>query len=212
VGLDPVARRARFADGTEVGYERLISSVPLPELIPTIDGAPADVVAAATRLSFTTVVLVNLGVDRADLSDAHITYVYDEDIVFSRVSFPRLLSPETVPPGHGAIQAEVYFSDRYRPLTVSPDSLIEPVIADLRRMGTLLETDSVVASEARVVRFGNVIYDHDRGPAVRLIHDYLDEVGIHYCGRYGDWNHEWTDEAFLSGEAAAHAALERLGR
>ena len=36
---------------------------------------------------------------------------------------------------------------------------------------------------------------------------FLDEVGVHYCGRYGNWDHAWTDEAFESGEREARAAI-----
>jgi hypothetical protein len=58
-------------------------------------------------------------------------------------------------------------------------------------------------------RYANVIYDVDRGAAVKTIHGFLNDVGIHYCGRYGDWNHAWTDQAFISGEEAAKRALDR---
>ena len=43
VGVDPRAREARFANGVVVPYDRLISSIPLPELVPLIDGAPAAI-------------------------------------------------------------------------------------------------------------------------------------------------------------------------
>jgi hypothetical protein len=39
------------------------------------------------------------------------------------------------------------------------------------------------------------------------VHAYLDEIGIHYCGRFGDWGYIWTDQAFESGEKAAQKAL-----
>ena len=32
-------------------------------------------------------------------------------------------------------------------------------------------------------------------------------LGIAYCGRYGDWGYMWTDESFISGEKAADRAL-----
>ena len=76
---------------------------------------------------------------------------------------------------------------------------------DLRRCAVLRADDTLLVQEARVIPYGNVIYDHDRADAVRTIHSYLDEHGIRYCGRYGDWNHAWTDEAFASGERAALA-------
>ncbi|MBF6606403.1 MAG: NAD(P)-binding protein [Chloroflexi bacterium] len=211
VGLDPVACVLRFATGLSVPYRQVISSIGLPELIPMIDGVPGEVREAAARLAFTSVVMVNLGIDRADLTDAHVSYFYDEDIVFSRLSFPHRLSPHTVPPGTGSIQAEIYFSDKYRPLPESPDGLIRRVIADLRRCGILRDADQILFSEARVARYGNVIYDHDRAAALATVHGYLDEIGVLYCGRYGEWNHLWTDEAFVSGERAAERALERDG-
>jgi hypothetical protein len=37
----------------------------------------------------------------------------------------------------------------------------------------------------------------------------LNDVGIAYCGRYGDWGYMWTDESFISGEGAAERALSR---
>ncbi len=209
VGLNPVAREMRFANGLRTSYRQIISSIPLPALIPMIDGVPIEIVRAAARLAFSSVVMVNLGVDRQDLSDAHVTYFYDEDVIFSRLSFPHRLSPNTVPPGTGSIQAEIYFSDRYRPLPASIDALIPRVIADLQRCGTLRDDDRILVSEARVARYGNVIYDHDRATALATVHRYLDEIGVLYCGRYGEWNHLWTDEAFISGERAAERALER---
>jgi protoporphyrinogen oxidase len=207
IGLDPKCRRLRFANGAVVPYERLISSIPLPDLVPCIDGAPTDVLAAVRRLAFTTAVIVNLGVDRVDLSEAHISYFYDPDIIFPRVNFPHMLSPHNTPSGTGSIQVEVYFSDKYRPLDRPPEALIEPVIHDLHKVGILREDDTLLLQEARLVRYANVIYDHGRTEALATVHAFLDEIGIHYCGRYGDWNHSWTDEAFVSGEQAARTAL-----
>jgi protoporphyrinogen oxidase len=208
VGIDPREREIRFANGFRQRYRQLISSIPLPELVPMLDGAPSDVVAASRRLAFTSVVMVNLGVTRLELPDAHILYVYDEDIVFPRVSFPHRLSPHVTPEGRRSLQVEIYFSDKYRPLTVPPESLIDRVVADLLRCGILGSEDEIEYREARLARYGNVIYDRDRGPAVQAIADHLAEVAIVACGRYGEWNHLWTDEAFESGERAAEAILE----
>jgi protoporphyrinogen oxidase len=208
VGIDPMTRTLRFSNGDSAVFGELISSIPLPELVPRIDGVPEAVLAAATRLAFSSVVLVNLGIDRAGIGGGtHIRYVYDADIPFSRISFPHRLSPRVVPNGASAIQVEWYFSDKYRPLGTSPDSLIDPTVTHLRSMGVLEAGDEISVSEARLARYANVIYDHERAAAVDTVHAFLDQVGIHVCGRYGEWNHLWTDESFLSGERAAEAAL-----
>jgi len=207
VAVDARAKTVRFANGAVTPYRSLVSSVPLPELIPMIAGVPDDVAAAARRLACTTCVLVNVGVDRADLSDGQITYVYDEDISFTRLSFPHLLSKNNAPDGCGSIQCEVYFSSKYRPQTVSTEQVIERAIADLKKVGIVRETDRILTRHASVVKYANVIFDLERTEAVKTVHGYLDDIGIRYCGRYGDWGYMWTDESFISGEHAAELAL-----
>ncbi len=211
-GLDPKDRVLRFANGRSAAYERVISSIPLPELVPLIDDVPRDVLDASRRLAFTTAVLVNLGIARSDISETHVTYFYDEDILCSRVNLPHMFSTNNAPPDAGTIQAEVYFSDKYRPLRGPPEALIEPVIADLRRCGFIRDDDTILLKDAAVNRYANVIYDHDRAPALATVHGFLQDIGIAYCGRYGDWNHAWTDEAFVSGERAAAVVIAELGR
>jgi len=207
VRIDANARQIRFSNGRVTGYDRLVSSVPLPELVPMIAGVPEDVAEASQRLACSTCVLVNLGIGRPDISRAHMTYFYDPDICFTRLSFPHMLAPSNVPEGTGSIQAEVYFSRKYRPLTGKPEDWIDPVISDLRRCGLLREDDRILSRGAMLVQYANVIFDLERAAAVETVHGYLDDIGIAYCGRYGDWGYMWTDESFASGERAAESAL-----
>lgn len=210
VSIQPKIRQLEFANGVRTGYDALISSVPLPDLIRAIKGVPRDVIAAARQLACSSCVLVNIGVNREDISSAHMTYFYDDDICFTRLSFPHMLSKSNVPNGMGSIQAEIYFSDKYRPFTGSAEDWIAPTIADLRRCGLLRENDRIEFSTAMYMPYANIIFDLDRADALKTVHGYLDDIGIFYCGRYGDWGYMWTDESFKSGEAAAEAALSNL--
>ena len=211
VAIDPRRREIRFANGNLVPYTGLISSIPLPDLIPTIAGTPRDVLEAAARLACSEVVIVNLVVDRPDLIDAHWTYFYDRDIFFTRISTPHLQSAQNVPPGCGSLQAECYYSKKYRPLDRTPEECIEPVIRDLIRVGVLRETDRILFRNTMHLRYANVIFDLERANALKTVHGYLDDLGIAYCGRYGDWLYIWTDESFLSGERAAQRMLAGNG-
>lgn len=212
VEVHPVRKELRFKNGTVVSYDHVVSSVPLPELIKMIVGVPADVLEASRKLSCSTVVIVSVGVDRADLIDAHWTYFYDRDYFFTRLSTPHLQSPHNVPPGCGSLQAECYYSEKYRSLDRKPEDCIEPVITDLKRCGILREDDTILFKHAMLVPYANVIFDLDRASALKTVHGYLDDIGIAYCGRYGDWAYIWTDESFMSGENAAQKVLDRLGK
>jgi hypothetical protein len=81
------------------------------------------------------------------------------------------------------------------------------VINDLHKCGLLKDDDKIVFREARLLRYANIIFDLERADAVNTVHGYLNDVGIGYCGRYGDWGYMWTDESFKSGEKAAERVL-----
>jgi len=207
VEIDPAARSVRFANGASVDYRGLVSSIPLPAVVKLIKGCPAEVLEAASKLAWTKGVIVNLGVGRPDFSPAHWTYFYDDDYETTRISCPHMLSPNTVPEGCGSVQAEIYFSDKYKPLTKEPTDYIEIVRSELIRCGLLREDDEILFSNAYLTPWAQIIFDLERAAAVEIVHGYLDEIGVHYCGRYGEWGYQWTDESFMSGEAAAERVL-----
>ncbi|MGD9842931.1 MAG: NAD(P)/FAD-dependent oxidoreductase [Steroidobacteraceae bacterium] len=207
ISINPADRTLLFRNGVVAPYGALVSSIPLPVLVPMLVGTPQDVVQAASRLACSEVVVVSLGIDRPDLVDAHWSYFYDQDICFSRLSSPHMQSPHNVPQGCGSLQAECYFSDKYRPLVGKPENCIQPVIDDLRRCGILRDSDRILFKRALHTKYANIIFDLDYHEALATVHGYLDDIGIAYCGRYGDWAYIWTDQSFVSGEAAARKVL-----
>jgi len=210
VAIDPEAQTVSFANGGCEAYDHLVSSIPLPDLIPMVKGAPKEVLAAAAKLACTTCITVNLGLARNDFTQATWTYIYDEDIVFTRLSFPHKMSHKTCPPGCGSIQAECYYSDKYRPVDVAPEELIQPVIDDLVKIGLIQKDEEILHKNARLIPHANIIFDLDREEALPIVHAWLDKVGITYVGRFGEWGYQWTDEAFKSGERGARQIVSKL--
>jgi protoporphyrinogen oxidase len=210
VEINPKIKEVSFANGKRREYDHLISSIPLPALIPLIVGAPDDVKEAASKLACSICVVVNIGIKRRDISKAHWSYFYDEDICFARVNFPHMLSSNNAAKEFGSIQAEVYFSDKYKPLQKKPDEVIPDVIRDLKKCGLLKEDDEIVFENAMYIPWANIIFDLDRESAVKTVHGYLDDIGIEYAGRYGEWAYIWTDESFISGERAAENCLKEI--
>ena len=208
IRINPQTKKLTFRNGSTTSYDYLISSIALPELIARLKGTPVDVIKASRRLACTTCIVVNIGIDRQDISEAHWTYFYDDDFIFSRLFFPHMQSPHNVPEGKGAIQAEIYFSNKYKPLDRTPEEFIPIVIDDLTRCGLLCEDEKIVFSEARIISYANIIFDLERQPSLSIIHGYLDDIGILYCGRYGRWGYHWTDESFTNGEQAAQKIID----
>ena len=61
-----------------------------------------------------------------------------------------------------------------------------------------------------LVKYANIIFDLERAEALKIVHGYLEDIGINYCGRFGDWGYLWTDESFISGENAAQKMMATL--
>ena len=105
--IHPKNKLVKTDNGASVAYEGLISSVPLPDLIPTIEGTPKDVLDAAARLACSELVVVNLVIDRSDLIQAHWTDSQDRGILEPPLIYRTSNRRRPSPPGCGSFQAEV---------------------------------------------------------------------------------------------------------
>lgn len=196
-----IGKREIEINGKEaIGYDKLISSLPLPVVIGLIDKVPKTIIEAANALEFNTIYAVNLGIDRENISDYHWVYFPEEGFIFHRLSFPMNLSRANAPEGRSSITAEISCS-KYK--SVCYDSLIDDTIADLKRSHILKESDSIIVRDIRTLCPAYVTYDLNHRKNVNLIHDFLIENGIYPCGRFGDWGYLNMDHSILSGKKAA---------
>lgn len=208
VSVDIRNGRLHFADGTERTYGKLISTMPLPELVRAIpaDQSNEGVRAAAEQLLCTSLALVDVAVNRSDLFSHHLLYVYDEDVSFARAHFPHMLAPGNAPAGQGSIQVEIYYSHK-RPLPSAIDTLPDRVVGELVRIGILRSAGEVIWARSREVQYANVVFDHRRAAALGAILPWLEAQGVVLAGRYGEWGYHWTDDAVRSGWAAASRCI-----
>src|SRR4030095_3731679 len=94
----------------DVGYEALISTMPLPVLVRLMGPeAPAHVRHAASALRFVSVRCVHIGVGRPNLTEKHWIY-YPEDPVFHRIFVQGNASPHCNPPGGFARPSEITYA------------------------------------------------------------------------------------------------------
>lgn len=208
--IDPSARRIEFNDGDrELVYEHLISTVPLPALVRLIPEAPDAVRRAAAELRTNSILVVNLGIDRPDLTPKHWIYFPEPEYSFFRISFPMNKSAHMAPPGTSSIAAEIAYGNGRE---ISKADIVGRVVEDLRRCGVLQAADGVIFEDTIDIRYAYVVYDAARKRAVRAIHEYLKGIDIYPCGRYGEWGYLWSDEAILSGRRTALALQEALGQ
>ena len=196
VKINPKEKIVTFKDGTSEKYERLISSLPLPEIVDMIDGIPKEVVEAGKNLHNTCGYMVSLGFKRADVAKHLWFYIYDEDILSSRVYSPSMKSPDNVPEGCSSLQAEVFFDCKAQ--IPNEETVLNNTIDKLVKMG-LFKEDEIVVKDIRFEKYANVTFDKDIYKNRQIVLDYLKEQNIESIGRFGKWEYMWTFQAFEDG-------------
>ncbi|HOK17084.1 MAG TPA: FAD-dependent oxidoreductase [Defluviitoga tunisiensis] len=201
VKIDINNKKIYFQDNTSEKYDILISSLPLPELIRMVSYVPEEVMHASQMLSFTSGYLVSLGLKKVRSMENLWLYLYDEDILPSRIYFPHLKSSDNVPENLSSLQAEIYFSN-FKPLNMDENEILENTIQQLISIG-LFSNEDIIVKDIRQEKYANVIYDHNIQKARKIVHNFLKQQNIFYIGRFGEWAYLWSDQSLMSGKFAA---------
>ena len=200
VRIDPKQKQVFFADGTSDKYDRLISSVPLPEMVKIVDNCPDTVKEAAKKLHWTCGYQVSFGFNRPDMAKYLWFYIYDSDMPAARVYSPNLKSPDNVPAGCSSLQAEVFFDcqDKIPPA----EEILKKTTQNLKEICGFEDKD-IVVKDIRFEPYANVTFTHGVYENRQIVLDYLKSIGIECIGRFGKWEYLWTYQAFETGKEIA---------
>jgi protoporphyrinogen oxidase len=195
--ISSVSKTITFEDNTQVNYDQLVSSLPLPIMVELLDDCPKSVLEAGRSLLWTTVDLISIGFDKEDVPPHLWFYIYDEDNVAARAYSPSMKSATNAPLGKSSLQFEIYnLSSKQR---LDPDELKLNIKDKLLEMGICKESD-ILFTHHKHLPFGNVVFDHGMEERRKVVLDYLDTLNIKTCGRFGEWDYLWSDQSFLSGK------------
>jgi len=195
-------REIKFNNENFIPYNKILSSLPLPELIKIIPDAPEEVRDAVSKLRTNSMFVVNIGVNRETVSEKNWIYYLEKEYPFVRVSFPSNQSDNVAPAGMSSISAEIAYGNE-NPLSKDRSKISDDVISKLIEIDILKEEDEIVYLKTVDIKYAYVIFDKNRTTATKIVHDYLSKFDIIPFGRYGLWKYLWSDEAILSGKKAA---------
>ena len=194
VQIDTESKRVSFSDGSEVEYSRLISSLPLPEMVKIVKNTPIEVVEAASKLECTCGYHVSIALKTKHIPPYLWWYIYDEDNLSARVHSPSMKSPDNAPEGCSSLQMEVYCKEG----EYSEQEIKQRTVGKLIEKGFIKEED-ILFVHLGYEKYANVIFTEPIYEARKIVRDYLASVGIETIGRFGEWDYLWSDQSLMSG-------------
>jgi protoporphyrinogen oxidase len=199
--IDVARKRLVFASGPDCSYESLVLSLPLPKIVELLVGAPSWLTRAASDLVFTSIHVVNVGVEGDLEAPGTILRFPESRVGFYRLSFPSRYAKSSAPEGCTSVVGELSHHPRRHPMTrlEARDIFFE----GLAHLGIMGPGRKILAESIYTIPYGHVVYTHRTKDSVRRILEYLEGVSIYTCGKYGRWQDMLMTDSILSGMEVA---------
>lgn len=197
VGIDVRRKEIYFDDGSDVGYERLISTLPLNKMTEM-----TGVCVEAEPDPYTSVLVLNIGAIRGKhCPDDHWLYNFDTRSGFHRVGFYSNVDRSFLPSSSRksgnrvSIYVERAFAGGDKPLHAEILRYAEAVISELKEWGFV--SDIEVLDSTWIDVGYTWTWSGSRWREIALKR--LEENEIYQIGRYGRWIFQGIADSILDG-------------
>ena len=201
-------RWSRSPTASTAGYDKLVTTMPLKELVKCIPDCPPEVLAAIGDLHHTSGLFVGIGVAEPCASTKCWMYFPESNSPFYRVTYLSNYSPQVTPgPDHFSLLAEVSASPYKHE---NADDVIERTIEGMVASELLTPeqaADKIVSKQLLQVPYSYPVPTIGRDRALAVIQPWLMSHDIYSRGRFGAWRYEIgnTDHSVMMGvELADH--------
>ncbi len=195
VRIDLRNKTAMLNNGCVVSFERVLSSLPLPDLFAVLTDVPAEMAAHVSNLRCTSLRYINYGIARPDvLDDIQWLYIPEPKHSFYRIGCFSNAVASLAPTGKSSLYVEVGAN-----CPASDADVKAEVRQFLRERGWLGHDAEIEVEEIRHIRYGYVVFDRHYFGARAALLDYLQGQSLLSRGRYGGWVYSSMEDAMWEG-------------
>ena len=205
VSINPSAHEVHSESGRVWRYNKLVSTIPLPELLTLLRGCPGELIDSASELEFVSLKILLILVGDPIVGAPQRLYVADPQVPAHKIAFNHTSSPSLRNLPVHAISAEVSFSSEK---SIPADDELCPQMTDwLKRHALVPREAPVLESQVITVKYGYPVYTHERPEILRRLIGYLQENNIFSIGRFGAWEYVNSDQSIMQGLKTAENLL-----
>jgi protoporphyrinogen oxidase len=183
-------------------YERVVSTLPIVEMASIVEGVPQEIKECVGALRHNSLFTVTIGLAGSRLPEYTAIYVPDPDLIFHRLSFPAMFSPQNVPGGQSLVQAEITSNPGDGTWELSDDDVLRKVIAGLESMD-LIRPSEICYSNVIRTKYGYVVQDFTYRKYLDQAKNYFEREGVALCGRNAEFEYINMDQCIERGIAVA---------
>ncbi len=186
VRIDLRKKEVLFSNGIRYRFNKVISTIPLPEMLRLLTPLPDRVRKALSELRYTSLFNVNLGLSTKLKSTKHWIYFPQKDISFYRLGISTNFSQSMAPPGCSSIYFEASYT---KDNPIDKKNIINAIYGDCKKIGFPIREEDVKVVDSNDIKYGYCVYDKKRDAAVNIIQGYLNKHNVFSIGRYGAWRY-----------------------
>lgn len=184
-------------------YDRLVSTIPIPELLNALEEVPKEIKHIASKLEYNSIITTFIGLDIPNLSPYTAVYVPSKDIEPNRLCFMNNFSEHNAPASCFAVMTETTINPA-RLDKETDEEISKKTVEGLHRLG-IINKEEVIYTKVFREKYAYVVYDLDYQKNIKTLRDYLEQRGILLCGRFGEFE-------YLNMDACVKRALELAKR
>ena len=179
-----------FNINNEIIANKLISTIPLPELLMSLDDRN-NYEELVGKFDYNSVVVVGVAI-KGKTPNQTAVYVPDSNIIFHRYTWMSSLMPPKDKDNSNLI-AEVTVPKGKK---VDLDNIVKEVIKGLLDIGVIEDESSILFTRVWFNRYGYPIYSLDHNEVREEAMNILKKYGIKSVGRWGSWHYWNTDMVY----------------
>jgi len=204
VAIDLKKKVVVVRDGRKEKFDKLVSTIPLPELGKIITALPKGIKGSFKELRWISIYNVNLGVKERVQPGRHWIYFSQKNIPFFRIGFFHNFSSHLAPRERGSLYVDISYS-KDRP--VCRREIGAQIRKYLTATGVIKDENEIYCENINDIKYGYPVYDKNYTSARKKILSFLSRNSVISCGRYGNWRYLSMEDVILEAKKIAKNKL-----
>ncbi len=192
-------------NGEVLAFDRVISSMPLTQLVHGLSNVPTNVIKAAEKLYFRNTILVYLEIDSINLFKDNWIYVHEPALKHGRLTNFRNWSSSLCNNRNTSIVCMEFWAFDQDDIWKSEDSDLENLaVKEIRKLNLFPSDVKILNTKAVRVPKCYPVYETGYQKHLSVIESYIDGIrNLIPIGRYGAFKYNNQDHSILMGILAA---------